>query len=123
MAARTDLATTLAKLRERAALSVRDLEDISGVSRSVISRVERGEYLQPTPSTLTRLAAGLNVDASELLVAAGYTATKAEALPNMRVYLRSKYGHLSAEDRQRLARLLDELEAGRSKPTKRTRSK
>jgi HTH-type transcriptional regulator, competence development regulator len=116
----TDLATTLTQLRKRSGLSLRGLEDASGVDRSTISRIENGEYQQPSPSNLTKLAAGLGVDASKLLTAAGYTASQADALPSMRVYLRTKYGHLTADERERLADMLDELEAsrssGRSKP-------
>jgi transcriptional regulator with XRE-family HTH domain len=124
MVARTDLPATLANLRKKAGLSLRALEESSGVRRSIISRVENAE-VRPTPETLTKLAPALNVDASELLTAAGYTASRAEALPNMQVYLRSKYGHLSAADRERLVALLDELEQGRAnkRATKRTRAK
>ena len=80
----TELATTLAKLRKRSGLSLRGLEDASGVDRSTISRIESGEYQRPSPPNLTKLAAGLGVDASELLTAAGYTANQADALPSMR---------------------------------------
>jgi len=117
----TDLATTLTQLRKRSGLSLRGLEDASGVDRSTISRIENGEYQRPSPSNLTKLAAGLGIDASELLTAAGYTANQADALPSMRVYLRTKYGHLTAGERERLSTLLDELEAGR--PTGRSKPK
>lgn len=114
MSTRSDLASTLRRLRLRGGLSVRDLEDVSGVARSVISRVENGQYLSPTPSTLTRLASGLGADASVLLTAAGYTATQAEALPTAKVYLRSKYGHLSADARKQVESLLSDLEVEQS---------
>lgn len=121
---RSDLASTLARLRNRTGQSVRELEDASGVARSVISRIEAGEYRKPAPSTLTRLAGGLGADASELLTAAGYTATKADALPSLRPYLRNKYGHLSADARQQLEDLLGELEAEReAKRARRTTKK
>src|SRR5690242_11002580 len=109
-ATKPTLAEALNRLRQRAGLSVRQLEDASGVARSVISRVENGEYREPTPATLTRLAVALNVDASELLTAAGYTATEAEALPSIRPYLRTKYGHLTAGAQRELAVFLERLE-------------
>jgi transcriptional regulator with XRE-family HTH domain len=115
----SNLANTLQRLRHQAGLSLRDLEEASGVARSVISRVENGQYLSPTPSTLTRLASGLGADASELLTAAGYTATQAEGLPSMRPYLRSKYGHLSADARKQVESLLADLEG--EQVAKRTR--
>lgn len=105
------LAETLIRLRQASGLSVRQLEESSGVARSVISRIEHGEYRQPTPSTLSRLAKALNAEASELLTAAGYTASEAEALPAIRPYLRTKYGHLSASAQRELATVLERLEA------------
>ncbi len=118
---KTTLAGTLIRLRQASGLSVRQLEDASGVARSVISRLENGLYLQPSPSTLTRLANALDAEASELLTVAGYTASEAEALPTIRPYLRTKYGHLSADARQDLADFLDRLEAGQISKRSRTR--
>jgi transcriptional regulator with XRE-family HTH domain len=115
------LAETLFEMRRTSGLSVRQLEETSGVARSVISRLEHGEYRQPSPSTLTRLAKGLQVEASELLTVAGYTASQAEALPAIRPYLRTKYGHLSADAQQELADLMDRLEAEQG--TKKVRSR
>lgn len=117
-----NLASTVKRLRTQADLSVRDLEANSGVARSIISRIESGEYLNTRPLTLTRLATALSVDASELLTAAGYTASLAEALPPIRAYLRSKYGYLSADSRQQLTDFLERLEADQgAKHTKRLR--
>jgi transcriptional regulator with XRE-family HTH domain len=120
-ATKSTLADTLSRLRAKSGLSVRQLEDASGVARSVISRLEHGEYLRPSPSTLTRLATALDVEASELLTVAGYTASQAEALPTIGTYLRTKYGHLSADSRQQLAEFLDRLEADQK--VKRARSR
>ena len=103
-------ASTLRRLRLAAGQSVRDLENNSGVSRSVISRLESGEYARPQPETLRRLAQALRADVAELLTAAGYTADQAEALPNLTTYLRSKYGHLPPSARQDLADYLAKLE-------------
>lgn len=111
MTAPRNLARTLTRLRRESGQSVRELEATSGVDRSTISRIESGANANPGPSTLNRLALGLGVDASELLTAAGHTATKGEALPALRPYLRSKYGHLSADARRQLEDLLGELEA------------
>ena len=113
-ATKPSLATTLSRLRQASGLSVRDLEDASGVARSVISRLEHGENLQPTPPTLSRLASALGVDASELLTAAGYTTSQAQGLPSIRPYLRTKYGHLSADARQQLAEFAERLEREQS---------
>src|SRR5579859_6410950 len=104
------LAKKLARLRQRSGLSVRQLEDVSGVSRAVISKTENGLRM-PAATTLQKLATALGVDASELLTAAGYTRSKAETLPAMQPYLRTKYGHLPPEARQELIEVLNRLEA------------
>jgi transcriptional regulator with XRE-family HTH domain len=116
------LGTTLHRLRTAAGQTLRELEAKSGVNRSVISRLESGEYQQPRPNTLTRLAEALGADASQLLTAAGYTANKADALPNLPVYLRSKYGHLPADARKELTDYVAKLEAEYGgKPKKKVR--
>lgn len=105
------LQSLLVRLREASGLSIRQLEARSGVNRSIISRLERSEVLSPTPETLIRLAEALGADASELLMAAGYTATRAAALPSFRPYLRAKYGHLPPGAQAELAAYLERLEA------------
>ncbi len=77
MTAKTSqLSSVLRRLRQASGLSIRKLEETSGVHRSNISRLESGKATEPNPETLTRLAEALGVDASELLTAAGYTATR-----------------------------------------------
>jgi len=108
-ATREPLADQLIRLRQEAGLSLRQLEATSGVSRSIISRLESGERQQPTPSTLIRLAKALDAEAADLLTTAGYAASAAEALPALGPYLRTKYGYLSAADRQSLANSVEEV--------------
>jgi transcriptional regulator with XRE-family HTH domain len=55
--------------RSRAKLSLSELADQSGVSRAMLSKVERGEK-SPTLSIISRIASGLNVSISELMGAA-----------------------------------------------------
>ncbi len=90
---------------------MRQLEQQTGIDRSVLSRIESGEKKQPTPGTLTKLASALGVSQSELFTMAGYSATEAQALPAIRPYLRTKYGHLSATAQDELAAFLEKLEA------------
>ena len=58
----------LRELRRLRVLTLRELEEESGVSYNTIWRLENG-YRQARPSTIRKLAAALGVEASELVVA------------------------------------------------------
>lgn len=53
-------------LRAQAGLTLRELEERSGISKDAISEIERG-LRNPRTSTLVKLADGLGVDHSELI--------------------------------------------------------
>ncbi len=55
-------------LRRMRVLTLRELEEESGVSYNTIWRLENG-YRQARPSTIRKLAAALGVDPGELVVA------------------------------------------------------
>ena len=57
----------LRELRRLNVLTLRELEEKSGVSYNTIWRLENG-YRDARPSTIRKLAAALGVDASELVV-------------------------------------------------------
>jgi transcriptional regulator with XRE-family HTH domain len=59
----------LKELRRRRVLTLRELEEESGVSYNTIWRLENG-YTDARPSTIRKLAAALGVEASELVAAA-----------------------------------------------------
>ena len=54
----------LAELREQKALTLRDLEEISGVGADAISKIENG-HRKPRPSTLRKLARALGVEVED----------------------------------------------------------
>ena len=58
----------LRELRRLRVLTLRELEEESGVSYNTIWRLENG-HRQARPSTIRRLAVALGVEASELVVA------------------------------------------------------
>ena len=58
----------LRELRRLRVLTLRELEEESGVSYNTIWRLENG-YRQARPSTIRRLAAALEVKPAELVVA------------------------------------------------------
>lgn len=56
----------LAELRERRALTLRELAEMSGVAADTINQIELG-HRKPRPSTLRKLARALGVDVEELM--------------------------------------------------------
>ena len=60
----------LRKLRRTRVLTLRELEEESGVSYNTIWRLENG-YRQARPSTIRKLAAALSVDPVELVAEEG----------------------------------------------------
>jgi len=60
-----DLLTMLGKLkkhREAQGLSLSDVADRSGMDRSAVSRLENGQYLNPTMDTLYRYAQAVGAE-------------------------------------------------------------
>jgi DNA-binding XRE family transcriptional regulator len=60
-----DLLTMLAKLkkhREARGLSLSDVAELSGMDRSAVSRLENGQYLNPTMDTLYRYARAIGAE-------------------------------------------------------------
>ena len=55
----------LKALRERRALSLSDLAQLTGLSRVTINRIENGKQ-KPLPRTIRKLAKALNVEVEEL---------------------------------------------------------
>lgn len=104
---RISLAELLRSSREAAGLSIRQLDEASGVDKGLISRLESGTTLNPKRSTLNNLAAALDIDAAELHQAAGYLDN---ALPGPVVYFRNKYGDLPDEAADEFERYVDELQ-------------
>ena len=85
MISRTDihdrLAAALRKARKARGLSLDAVAKLSGVSRSMVSQIERGES-SPTVATLWNLTQALQVDFAGLLEgrgAPGITVVRAEA--------------------------------------------
>ncbi len=96
----------MAELRERRALTLRELSEMSGVAADTINQIELG-HRKARPSTLRKLAKALEVDVRELFeepVAAG----KAEA-PGLVDWLLAHptpIEELSDQDRREIERVL-----------------
>ena len=71
-----------------------DLSRASGLSRSYISRLEMGDIALPSRDKLRALASALGATLDDLLQAAGFldVASDTSNLPDIKAYLRRKYG-------------------------------
>lgn len=88
------LATRLKDLRRARNWTQQDLSRASGLTRSYISRLEMGDIALPSSEKLRALSQSLGTAPDDLLQAAGYIDDPAEAseLPDLKIYLRRKYG-------------------------------
>ena len=76
--------------RVAAHLTVRQLAEKAGLVGSTLSRLETGQIESPRPEYLQQLARALGSDVEDLYALAGYLMP--EGLPELRPYLRAKYG-------------------------------
>ena len=77
-------------------ITLRELEERTGLDNSRLSRWEHGAKRPVSPDLMPQLADGLEVPVSDLyrLVAPGM----ADSLPELRPYLHTKYGELVPEE-------------------------
>lgn len=71
--ANSTLGPTLRRLREGQGLSLRELEQRTGLSNGYLSLLENDKVKQPKPQVLFALSNGLGIAYSELMRLAGYT--------------------------------------------------
>ena len=83
------LARTVRRYREKSGIGVRELARAIGVDPSWVVHVESGRVKQPPFERLQLLADALGAPADQLFADAGY---EPQALPELRPYLRVKYG-------------------------------
>src|ERR1700683_3431165 len=88
-------------------MSMRQLEDATGIPRSGLSEIENGHRTTPSPEKLQRIAEALMVDYEDLYAVGGIS--RPEKLPEIDAYLRTRYrDELTASDRRSLERYFDE---------------
>ncbi len=80
-----DLGQYLRELRRVRRLTLREVEEQSGVSNSYLSQVEHGRIRQPSPHVLQKLAVAYDVPYERLMARAGYIQPRpAPAAPGVR---------------------------------------
>ena len=91
-----ELGRKLRERRETLGMSLRQLEEKSGVFNVTIMRIERGDSTDPSAEKLARLAEALDLPLADIYAMADL-AIPAD-LPSFKPYLRTKYRGLPAAD-------------------------
>jgi transcriptional regulator with XRE-family HTH domain len=97
--------------RERAGLSLRNLEAITGIPRAKLNRLEHDQRIEHEADVLQRVAEAPELNSDDLFAFVGYRPS--ETLPSLTPYLRAKY-HLPpkalAAASEALREILDKYE-------------
>jgi transcriptional regulator with XRE-family HTH domain len=114
----TPMPNTLGELirqaRERAGLSLRNLEAVTGISRTMLHRLESNHIDDPGADTLLRLADALELNSDDLFILMGYQPST--GLPSLAPYLRAKYQlppHALAEAIEALDEIFEKYDRAR----------
>lgn len=110
------LGAMIRQARERAKLSLRNLEAITGISRTMLHRLELDQVDDPSADTLLRLADALELNSDDLFILMGHQPSA--DLPSLTPYLRAKYRlppHVLAEACQALHRIFEKYERTRNR--------
>ncbi len=100
------LGAAIRRHREAAGLHRKQLAERCGVETSTISRLEAGEFREPRPEKLQRIARALEIDFEDLFALAGYA--PAGSLPGLPIFLRQKVG-LSKTEAERVERYVERI--------------
>ncbi len=115
------VAERLAELRERRALTLRELAEMSGVAADTINQIELG-HRKARPSTLRKLARALEIDVQEFYAepALGKAEAPRGAGRTLAVFLNERCGHAYlALGREEIQALFDRLEGVEDEERKR----
>lgn len=106
----------LAEARQKKELSLREVEEKTGIKNAHISQLETGAITRPTPNILWKLATFYGLKFQDLLGLAGYTKNPAPAAKGeiMNAAFRA-IDRLSAIDRAKVVEYAENLGRGRAK--------
>jgi transcriptional regulator with XRE-family HTH domain len=109
-----ELGRLFKQARRSKKLSLRGLDELSGVSYGWLSRLERGLMIAPAPSKLTKVAEVLGIAPERIdLITRGRVSRD---LPPIRTYFRAKY-QLTPEEIRQIEELFDRIRRDRPDPS------
>jgi transcriptional regulator with XRE-family HTH domain len=108
-----ELGRLFKQARRTRKLSLRGLDELSGVSYGWLSRLERGRMITPAPSKLTRVAEVLGIAPERIdRITRGRVSRD---LPTIRTYFRAKY-QLTPQEITQIEELFDQIRRDRQHP-------
>jgi transcriptional regulator with XRE-family HTH domain len=112
-----ELGRLFKQARRKMKLSLRRLDELSGVSYGWLMRLERGQMVTPAPSKLTTVAKVLGIPPERIdLITRGQVSRD---LPTIRTYFRAKY-QLTPEEIRQIEELFDRIRRDRPDPSEGT---
>jgi transcriptional regulator with XRE-family HTH domain len=102
----TTIGKYLKAIREAAGLTLRAVEEKTGVSNAFLSQIESGKVKQPSPVVLHKLADVFGVPYDTLMEKAGYPTPTAAKNPRAPIGLFQRFGRLSQEEENALLEYL-----------------
>jgi transcriptional regulator with XRE-family HTH domain len=105
------LGSYLRLIRKKLNLTLRDVEEKTGISNAYLSQLENNKIFCPSPKVLYKLAECYQVSYKYLMKLAGYPTTEKEQIPAFR--LSSSLNALTPEERERVLEFIQFLKSRR----------
>lgn len=112
----TELGKTLTIARERKAITLREVERLTGVSNAYLSQLENDRIKAPSPNVLHKLAEIYELPYAALMAAAGYPVAESAVIPSEAVRLAARLGPTSPDEEDALADYLEFIRRRTSEP-------
>jgi transcriptional regulator with XRE-family HTH domain len=117
----SDLPQYLKRLRESRAITLREVENKTGISNSYLSQIESGRIIRPSPQVLHKLSMAYDTSYEDLLGLAGYPTPHEHSRKSTGANHNSNcFGELNPEEEKALLEYLAFLRSRASKGRRRT---
>lgn len=112
---RQNLGQFLKTGRESKGLTLRAVENTTGVSNAYLSQLESNKIKQPSPVVLHKLSEALDVSYTQLLSLAGYPVPGSDTSRDENVGMAARVGQMSAAEEDAVVEYLEFLRARRDR--------
>lgn len=107
------LGSFLKQTRKQRNLTLRDIEEKTGISNAYLSQLENDKILQPSPSVLNKLAEFYKISYGHLMVLTGYPSPeKNKMAPSFRIG--SDFDDLTPEEKETVLEYIHFLKSRRA---------